>query len=305
MVGSTSSLSLSADAGSARILKGAASTSALVPRRNGWTSRAVRSRAYTHAHAHAHGHPGLMPAHHPVIMGDNNNNSNSNNSTTDGLSGGGCPTTPASDSDSSSAAPAVPHPTAATTRAPSSVPVFAITCGAVGGIVALAVVLALVYVRRIRRRVKSMKRRTNVLGPELAPMSPSQLSHLSTIDSPPNVKFDIDGNRIFFTPTPRTMSELTNHLPPPLMSATPSVSSPTTIIELPGIPLSPIRTSTIILGPPPPAAKRSPIRSSNPNNPHSNHPRSPIYSSRAAAVPWPLITATLSSSHRPQHDYEL
>jgi uncharacterized protein (TIGR03382 family) len=45
------------------------------------------------------------------------------------------------------------------------VPVLAITCGAVGGIIALAVVLALVYVRRIRRRVKSMKRRTNVLGP--------------------------------------------------------------------------------------------------------------------------------------------
>ena len=283
------SLSIAAaDAGSAGILKGAAS--ALIPRRNGWTSRAVRSRALAH--------PGLMPAHHhPVTVGDNNLNK------TNSLSGG----RPASDSDSRPEAPA-----AAATRAPSSVPVLAITCGAVGGMIALAVVFALVYVRRIRRRVKSMKRLTNVLGPgaafcfmfydsyvldsfffasllELAPMSPSQLSHLSTIDSP-CVKFD--GNH---TLSPRATSELTNHLPP---LSIPSVSSPTSI-ELRGIPLSPIRTSTILLSPPP-AAKRSPIRSFNPNL-HS-YTRSPIHSSRAA-VPWPLITA-LSSSDHIQHGYD-
>jgi hypothetical protein len=126
---------------------------------------------------------------------------------------------------------------------------------------------------------------------ELAPMSPSQLSHLSTIDSP-RVKFD--GNR---TLSPRTTSELNNRLP---LLSIPSVSSPTTCIELPGIiPLSPIRTSTFILSPPP-AAKRSPIWSYNPN-PHFN-PRSPIRSSRAA-VPWPLITA-LSLSDHPQHHSE-
>ena len=155
MVGSTSSLrsfslSLAADhaAGPGRILKGATAASVLVPfpRRIAWTSRAVRNLNCALAR------PGLMPVH----PRDGNNN-NSNNNETDSLSSG----RPASDS--SPAAPAgAAHPTAATT---SSVPVLAITFGAVGGIVALAVVLALVYVRRIRRRVKSMKRRTNVLGP--------------------------------------------------------------------------------------------------------------------------------------------
>lgn len=159
MLGSTSSFLLSvapADhAGSERILKGAASAagasaSALVPRRNGRTSRALRG-------SRAHSHPGLMPAAphwhpHTVSDGNSNSNSNSNNNSTDGLSGG----RPASESDSS------PAPT---TTSRSSVPVLAITCGAVGGIIALAIVLAIVYVRRIRRRVKSMKRRTNVLGP--------------------------------------------------------------------------------------------------------------------------------------------
>ena len=168
MVGSTSSphsfslpLSLAADdAGPAGILKGPPA-SALVPRRrNAWTSRAVHTRT----RARAHTHPGLLPAYHrdPVTVSDNNNSNNNNNSI-GGLSGGGG--RPASDS--SPAPAAQQHPTAVgTTRASSSsVPVLAITCGAVGGIIVLAVVLALVYVRRIRRRVKSMKRRTNVLGP--------------------------------------------------------------------------------------------------------------------------------------------
>ncbi len=102
--------------------------------------------------AHAHRDAGLMPAH-PVTAGDNDNWNNS----VDSLSGGRL-------ASASSLAPA--HPTA-TSRAPSSVPVrvLAITSGAVGGVVVLAIILALVYVRRIRRRVKSMKRRTNVLGP--------------------------------------------------------------------------------------------------------------------------------------------
>ena len=289
------SLAAAADAGSARILKGAAS--ALIPQRNGWTSRIVRNRNRNRNHAYAH--PGLpvIPAPHPVIAGDNNNNYNNSNSnhSTDSLSAGR-----SADSDSS------PVPTAANTRGPSPVPVLAITCGAVGGIIALAVVLAIVYIRRIKRRVKSMKKRTNILGPgtrvfllvmfirsiylvriisvvlfylfilllllELAPMSPSQLSHLSPIDSP-RVKFD--GKHL------GTTSSVT-------------VSSPM-CIELPGIiPLSPIRTSTFILSPPP-AAKRIPVRFSNPN-PHP-YPRSPVFSSRAA-VPWPLTTTNSSSNHR-------
>lgn len=117
--------------GPARILKGA-TAAALVPlsRRNGWASRAVRNRARAH--------PGLLPVH-PY-----------NNNSTDSPSGSGRPAPPGA------------HPTAVTT---SSVPVLAITFGAVGGVLALVVILALVYVLRIRRRVKSMKRRTNVLGP--------------------------------------------------------------------------------------------------------------------------------------------
>ena len=168
MVGSTSSrsfsLSVAADdddpSGSARlILKGAVgvtSTSALrlvVPQRNGRTSRAVRSRA--------HAHPRLVPPHH-VIAGDNHHHHHHHSNNSAGSLG-----RPASDSADFDSIPAAApaHPTT-TTRAPSSsVPVLAITCGAVGAIVALAIVLALVYVRRIRRRVKSMKRRTNVLGP--------------------------------------------------------------------------------------------------------------------------------------------
>lgn len=109
------------------------------PRRRGisWTSRAPAVRAR---------HSGLMAAH-SVPAGDNNN---PYNQSTDNLGG----------------PPALsPSSTAAASRAPASVPVLAITCGAVGGVVALAIILALVYVRRVRQRVKNMKRLTNVLGP--------------------------------------------------------------------------------------------------------------------------------------------
>ena len=116
--------------------------------RIGWTSRALAVRIHR---------SGLMAAH-SVPAGDNNNS-------TDSLSG---PPAPVSTSSPS------PSPTTAATRAPAPVPVLAITCGAVGGVVALAVILALVYVRRVRRRVKSMKRLTNVLGPGALPLSPTQ-----------------------------------------------------------------------------------------------------------------------------------
>jgi len=53
----------------------------------------------------------------------------------------------------------------AAARASSTVPVAAITCAAVGGVIVLAAVLALIYFFRIRRRVKRMKRCTDILGP--------------------------------------------------------------------------------------------------------------------------------------------
>jgi hypothetical protein len=40
-----------------------------------------------------------------------------------------------------------------------------IVVGAVSGVVALAVILALIYVLRVRRRVRNMKKCTDVLGP--------------------------------------------------------------------------------------------------------------------------------------------
>ncbi len=128
---------------------------------------------------------------------------------------------------------------------------------------------------------------------ELAPMSPSQLSYLTAIDSP---RVMSDGKRSIVPPRPT--SELTNHLSP---LTAPSVRSPMSI-ELPSIPLSPIRASAIILGIPPAAAKRSSIWSSDPDL----SPSSPIRSSRAAAVPWPLVTDTSLSltGHPRQHDYE-
>ena len=111
----------------------------LAPRRNGRTSRAARA------------HPGLMmvaPSRSSVTLVPTS-------AAPGNATGGRSP--PAS----SSPVPVreVPVPV------PAPVPVLAITCSAVGGVVALAVIFALVYVRRVRRRVKSMKRLTNVLGP--------------------------------------------------------------------------------------------------------------------------------------------
>lgn len=53
----------------------------------------------------------------------------------------------------------------ASARTSSNVPVAAITCAAVGGVIVVAAVLALIYFFRIRRRVKRMKRCTDILGP--------------------------------------------------------------------------------------------------------------------------------------------
>jgi hypothetical protein len=129
-----------------------ASSSAMAPRRrkgkgNNWVDRAVvRARS------------GLIAAH-SVTAGDNNSN---NPTVSLNLSARTASSSPVS----ATLAPSVhPTTTADATRAPASVPVLAITCGAVGGVIAVAVILALIYVRRIKRRVKSMKRRTNVLGP--------------------------------------------------------------------------------------------------------------------------------------------
>ena len=173
----------------------------------------------------------------------------------------------------------------ASARASSNVPVAAITGAAVGGVTVVAAVLALIYFFRIRRRVKRMKRCTDILGPgasfthsaagpnseliyitsyvcspswipELAVMSPSQSSQLS-FDS----HAKSDGTHIL---SPST-SDPTSHFLP---LAAPIVTPPATV-DRPGQPLSPIRPSTIIIGPPPtprrgsilPPEPRSPIRS--------------------------------------------
>lgn len=132
--------------GSTEITWGAASsTLRLAPRRNGSTSRAVRSRARAHSHL---GHAGLIAAH-SVTAGDHTNSSNLLDSP------------PVSDDR--------PHAHSIdATREPSSVHALVITCSAVGGVIALVAILAIVYIRRIRRRVKRMKRCTNVLGPGAA-----------------------------------------------------------------------------------------------------------------------------------------
>ncbi|KAI0298734.1 hypothetical protein B0F90DRAFT_1818595 [Multifurca ochricompacta] len=72
---------------------------------------------------------------------------------------------------------------ASTPRA-STVPVAKIVCGAVGGAVALAVMLAFIYVIRVKRRVERLRRSTNVLGPELAPTpQPREIASINVIVS--------------------------------------------------------------------------------------------------------------------------
>ncbi|KAN0131603.1 hypothetical protein V8E53_010445 [Lactarius tabidus] len=55
-------------------------------------------------------------------------------------------------------------------RTVASPRLIAIVGGAVGAVVALAAVLALVHVLRVRRKVERFRRSMNVLGPELMPM---------------------------------------------------------------------------------------------------------------------------------------
>ena len=56
-----------------------------------------------------------------------------------------------------------------TMRAPRGPPVALITGAAVGGVIVVVAILALVYFLRVRRRVKRMKRCTNILGPGTFP----------------------------------------------------------------------------------------------------------------------------------------
>ena len=169
------------------------------------------------------------------------------------------------------ALPSASQTAVAHASAPPTVPMSVIMGGAIGGAVVVAVILAFIYVLRIKRRVKSMKRCTDVLGPgafpqdqgsrlcsdrlnrlscarslfyiELAPMSPSQSSQLS---------FDSfvkpDGTRI----VPPLTSDPTQHFLP---LGTPIVN-PIMNIDA-NEPLSLIRTSTIILGPPPAPRRKS------------------------------------------------
>ena len=58
-------------------------------------------------------------------------------------------------------------------RAASTPHLVAIVGGAVGAVVVLAVVLALVHVLRVRRKVERLRRSTNVLGPGASSLSPA------------------------------------------------------------------------------------------------------------------------------------
>jgi hypothetical protein len=240
----------------------------------------------------------------------------------------------------------------AVARAPSSgVPVALITCAAVGGVIVVATMLALVYFFRIRRRVKRMKRCTNILGPgalryltiavrlprserthsslfllfclELAPISPGRSSQISFESlAKPNGTHGIA--------SPSTSDPARQFLP----LRTPTLTAPTrtSIEQRPREPpRSPLRISTTMVGPPPPARRgsipfpepRSPIRS-------SQHPREPPRSSlristtmvgrpppaRRGSIPFPeprspirssLVTMTWPSPtprspHFPGHD---
>ncbi|KAI0296376.1 hypothetical protein BC826DRAFT_1004623 [Russula brevipes] len=206
-------------------------------------------------------------------------------------------------------APSTQSPGTGAVRAPvpRTVPVAAITCAAVGGAVVLAAVLALIYMMRVRRRVKRMKRCTNILGPgalplwqgqgralfpslsmrqflsclaqtpfvcflglELAPVLSPRLSHL-TIDS--RVKPDLA------SPTTASPTKYLLAPPPPLSAAAISRNSRSSVEQQHVInngPLSPTRRSVVVLSLPPAPRRTSAL---------SPTPRSPIRPSRAFYAP--------------------
>ncbi|KAI0250627.1 hypothetical protein BJV78DRAFT_1217468 [Lactifluus subvellereus] len=145
----------------------------------------------------------------------------------------------------SSGTAATPTPSAGFAARPSSVPVATIVFGAVGGVIVLAVILALIYVIRVRRRVKCLKRSTNVLGPELTPMSrpPDRANVGVTITLDSHVKVD-DVSPL----SPAFHGRLRS-------SSTPSVTS---VTEQAFRPLSTTRRSTIAVGTSPAVSPLSP-----------------------------------------------
>ncbi|KAI9509021.1 hypothetical protein F5148DRAFT_1283359 [Russula earlei] len=168
------------------------------------------------------------------------------------------------------------------------------TCGAVGGVMLLAIISALVYVFRIRRRVKRMTRCTDILGPELVPTSAASQSSRLTMDSlGPHAR--LDGAQILPPPTPyRTKSQLVPGGAPAPSAPFPSANP---VDRLHRVPLSPIRRSTIVVGPPPPA-RRAPIRfASGESRGPTVRPSSP----HDETVPWPTILSS-RSRHYPPHD---
>ncbi|KAH9981634.1 hypothetical protein BJV74DRAFT_797857 [Russula compacta] len=134
---------------------------------------------------------------------------------------------PTSDPIPSSALPAQSMQPILIISAPTAVPVVAITCAAIGGAVSVAVILALIYVWRIRRRTKKIKRAMNVLGPELMPMTPSSSS--LSVRSMINSLAERDETRIVSPP----ILDPTNSSPPLNAPApAPSVASPTSAEHL-------------------------------------------------------------------------
>ncbi|KAH9171307.1 hypothetical protein EDB89DRAFT_1971846 [Lactarius sanguifluus] len=135
--------------------------------------------------------------------------------------------------------------------------VLAIVLGAVGGVIALAVVLALVYVLRVRRKVERFRRSMNVLGPELTPLP-----------RPPDIDVRL-ANGAHLASVPMTY---------PRLSSTPSVTSSI------GTPRGPPRNLTIDVG-----ASRAIQHTSRP----SAGLQTPTRSLYEAAVPSPGPTSFL------------